>query len=656
MHDLLDISGFKPKTLQIHLCMAVRVFALTLFCFFIFFTSAMATSYVVDKGNTQCSDDGDGTSQQPFCTINTAAMKVVAGDNVTVKAGTYPEYIVLQQSGTSGAPITFAAAAGETVVISDQTNGFKLPGVSWITIDGFNVDNTSSTAVLLDSSANIVLRNNSISNADNHGIEIKACNDITIDTNDIADSLGYGIYARDSFNITLSNSHVSGSGLPFQGLVRKGVYFNNTVDSIISGNISESNTNTGIYLSNGSSNNQIINNTTYNNARVYVRAAPGIELRSSPNNIIEANISYINEDTGIQIYPGASNNLVVNNVSYNNGDHGIDVLNAPNNRIISNTVFNNLTSGINIEGSSTDTTIANNISVDNALNSPRTRGNIRVDNDAMQGTTLNYDLLFLSESGTMVTWGTTGYSSLSDFQTATTQETQGIEADPAWIDPGSANFRLNSSSPAIDSADASASGVLDRDQEMLPRVDDPDTTDTGKGPPVTYYDRGAYEFQAGNNAAPIVSITEPSDGATVSGQISIFAEASDLDGTIAGVQFKLDDNNLGNEDTSEPYSIVWDTNTVNDGQYTITALASDDENATTLSSPINISVANNIIQLSVIASDDAYIKQAKPNQNRGSSTKLWVDSSPNIYETLLKFYVTGIDNKQVTDAKLYCLR
>lgn len=631
-------------------------FAIALFSIFsgliVPFSTATAAFLVVDNGNAQCSDTGAGNTLQPFCSISAAATRAVAGDNVTVNSGTYQEHVELQQSGTSNSLITFAVASGDTVFVSGQTNGFELAGASWIIIEGFNIDNTSETGILLNGAANINLRNNDITNADKYGIEIKSSTDIVVSGNNVADSLGYGIYVRDSSEVTVSDNHVSGSGLPLKDFTKKGIYFNNTIDSSILNNISESNTNAGIYLSNSSLNNLIAGNITFENARVYIRAAPGIELRNSSYNTVEGNISYDNEDTGIQLYPGSHYNLIVNNLVYNNGDHGIDILNAANNRIINNTVYNNITSGINVEGSSSGATIANNISVDNAINSPRTRGNIRVDSTSVLNTTLNYNLYYLSQPDVMINWDKISYTTLSDFQVAIAQEAMGIEADPAWVSQETGDFHLNSSSPAIDSANASASGILDYDLDLLSRVDDPSTSNTGNGPPVAYYDRGAFEFQAGNNSPPSVTITEPSDNSTILGQISISANASDLDGTVLGVQFKVNGNNIGNEDTTVPYSMLWDSNTVADGQHTLTALATDDEGATTLSSLINISVTNNIIHLSIIASDDAYVKNTSPNSNKGSSSKIWVDSSPSIYEALLKFNISGIGSKQVTEAKL----
>ena len=77
-----------------------------------------------------------------------------------------------------------------------------------------------------------------------------------------------------------------------------------------------------------------------------------------------------------------------------------------------------------------------------------------------------------------------------------------------------------------------------------------------------------------DTTAPTVAITTPANGATVSGTIPIAANASDNVG-VAGVQFKLNGANLGAEDTASPYSIGWDTTTVADGSYTVSAVARD---------------------------------------------------------------------------------
>ncbi len=73
-----------------------------------------------------------------------------------------------------------------------------------------------------------------------------------------------------------------------------------------------------------------------------------------------------------------------------------------------------------------------------------------------------------------------------------------------------------------------------------------------------------------DTAAPTVSISAPANGATVSGSVTVSANASDNVGVV-GVQFLLDGVNLGVEDTSSPYSVNWNTAAAAIGTHTLTA-------------------------------------------------------------------------------------
>jgi parallel beta-helix repeat protein len=410
-----------------------------------------ATSYLyVDQNNPNATDGGPGSSAQPFKTIQAAATKATAGTTVVVYSGTYTEKVTVANSGTATAPIVFQAAAGASVTVTGQADGWYVSGKSYVTIRGFTVTKTSS----------------------------------------------YGIYVYGSSFITLDGNDVSYAGQPASGLTAKGIYISLTTDSTLIHNTVHNNTDSGIYLTNGSTRVDVNANTAFSNASQYVRQAPGIDLRSS-GNTVENNVSHDNEDSGIQLYPGGGNNLMVNNVCYNNGDHGIDDLSVTGNRIIGNSVYKNVTAGINVEGGSTGATVANNISVDNGINSPRTASNIRVDSNSTSGTALDYDEIFLSVAGQVeIIWGSNFYyqGQLASFVAATGQEKHGIEADPKWVSRGTGDFRLQAGSPAIDSANSGVSGWPSTDAAGNGRVDDPNTPNTGAGP-VLYADRGAYEFQ-----------------------------------------------------------------------------------------------------------------------------------------------------------------
>ena len=87
---------------------------------------------------------------------------------------------------------------------------------------------------------------------------------------------------------------------------------------------------------------------------------------------------------------------------------------------------------------------------------------------------------------------------------------------------------------------------------------------------------GPLSVAAGNNntvtaTGPVVSITAPAAGATVSGTVTLSANASAGTGlTIASVQFKVDNVNQGAPDTSSPYSISLDTTKLSNGAHSLT--------------------------------------------------------------------------------------
>jgi chitinase len=84
-------------------------------------------------------------------------------------------------------------------------------------------------------------------------------------------------------------------------------------------------------------------------------------------------------------------------------------------------------------------------------------------------------------------------------------------------------------------------------------------------------------------------LTAPANGATFTAPatITVDATASDADGTIARVDFYRDATLIGSDATS-PYSVTWSS--VPAGSYTLTAVARDNDGATTTSSARTVTV------------------------------------------------------------------
>ena len=92
-----------------------------------------------------------------------------------------------------------------------------------------------------------------------------------------------------------------------------------------------------------------------------------------------------------------------------------------------------------------------------------------------------------------------------------------------------------------------------------------------------------------DSTPPAVSMTAPADGATLSGSVAVSANASDNVGVV-GVQFLLDGTNLQSEDTTAPYSILWDTTSTSNTTHTLSARARDAAGNTVLSTPRTVTV------------------------------------------------------------------
>jgi parallel beta-helix repeat protein len=426
-------------------------------------SQSSATVYVVDNTAANCSDTGPGSAVQPFCTIAKGGQVALSGDTVLVRAGAY--------AGTSVNPansgVTFSANPG--VTIQGGPSAFVISGRSNVVVSGFTISGTSS----------------------------------------------YGISVSGGSSVTISSNTESYAGTPIANPA-SGIYLNNVAGGVVSNNVTHDNSAHGIYLNGSTTGVLVKGNTSYHNAYQYVRNANGID-DVAPGNTIIGNLTYDNEDSGINIYPGGNNALVAGNVSYHNGDHGIDDYNVSGGRLTGNTIYYNCTTGINVEGSGGNYLVENNISMNNATGAVinptpiainpstgqpyytnscnRRYGNIGIWDSVPATSSADYNLVYQSNgSSPEYVWAGVTYNTAQALYTATGQEAHGIFADPLFANPAAWNFQLTGSSPAIDSADSLASGEQSLDLLGNPRVDDTLVPNTGN-PAGSYYDRGAYEYQ-----------------------------------------------------------------------------------------------------------------------------------------------------------------
>ncbi len=100
-----------------------------------------------------------------------------------------------------------------------------------------------------------------------------------------------------------------------------------------------------------------------------------------------------------------------------------------------------------------------------------------------------------------------------------------------------------------------------------------------------------YAINISTNTPPTVSLTSPSDGDTsflAPASITLTASASDLDGSITAVVFRQGATLLATVQAPNAFTYAWKS--VGAGTYSLTAEATDDKGAKTISSPITVTV------------------------------------------------------------------
>jgi subtilisin family serine protease len=113
--------------------------------------------------------------------------------------------------------------------------------------------------------------------------------------------------------------------------------------------------------------------------------------------------------------------------------------------------------------------------------------------------------------------------------------------------------------------------------------------------------------QLPDGTAPTIALVTPTSGSVVRNTIVVTASASDNIG-VSSVMFLVNNQRIGNDDTTAPFEVTWDTTTVPNGSYTLAAVAKDAYgNATSTS--ISVTVANDAQAPSVAITSPASAAQ-----------------------------------------------
>lgn len=398
-------------------------------------TATGNTYYVAPAG----SDSSTGTVSAPLKTISAGIAKLVAGDTLYVRSGTYPSFVV-SKSGKAGSQLTISAYPGEMPVISGG-EGIRLKSASYVTIHGFDV--TASTGswngAIMASSGN------------NNLIEYNKIHDIS--TLDVS-----GILITDGSNNKILNNEVYNTG--YEGIritsttAQSGneIGFNKTYNNTIAMADGD-----GMGL-----NGPLLTGNYIHDNVVYGNADDGIDTWDSPNNRIIGNLVYSNgvgTGDGNGIKSGGSttggNNLVVRNIVYGNKVDGF-ASNGSGSKFYNNTSSGNGGDGFN-DGwrnagcKNCKSEFINNIGVNNG------RYNAYFSSDTL----LSHHNIWYSPASIKVNKGTT-YTTLAKLFAATTFDdpSKSKSLDPLFVNPSAGQFGLQSNSPAINIGDPTNPGQV----------------------------------------------------------------------------------------------------------------------------------------------------------------------------------------------------
>jgi hypothetical protein len=553
---------------------------------------ARAALFYVDGTAPKASDQNPGSREAPWRTIRKAASVLEAGDTCFVMPGIYEERIAPANSGRDGGPITFKAV-GQAVV-----RGFFLESRTHIRIIGFEITQTGSQnypAVLLLAAHDCEILDNHIHHTSMIGIFF----------NKRAPSNGVVVRGN-------RMSHIG--SVPGRELGQIAILVAGDGNRIEYNDISH----VADFTNAWGEKNVFRNNFFHDNSLgdfpdFLVKNPPGHhidglqyysdEVAPLKRTLMEANII---ADNGVSnahfvlmrnIHKHASSEFLFRrNVAVRNGAYAIMVESFPGLRVVHNTFVDMLYQMkvrprycIQIWNGSTGARILNNIFVRAARPDGIT---FMVDETSQPG---------FAAAGNLI------------FRSGRPAQRLGVYQDPLFASPGGDDYRLSHQSPAIDGgADLTTTtaagagtevpvgdtgyffagtgpdegeqiaigsgpqvrvlGVDDRNKRVL--IDREISWKAGE--PVRYAfagrapDIGAYEFRPAAKAGEVV-ISAPEDGATVSGPLTVRAEAGDPV-NVRFVVFSIDGIPVARI-TDPPYACSLDLSWAAPGEHALSATA-----------------------------------------------------------------------------------
>jgi hypothetical protein len=420
--------------------------------------------YVAPTGN----DDHSGNIDYPWRTVQKAADTLVAGDTVYIRAGTYHERVVPQNSGSAGQPITYAAYPGETVtidgtgvVVPEYSGLFDLAERDYIRVSGLRVIHSNYYGIVADTSSHVTIEYNYVYDTYSSGISSWSSNNIIVDGNEVVGACT-GPWQE---HISISNTDT------FE------VRYNHIHD-VMPGTEGKE----GLSVKDASSHGQVYGNHVYNlnHVGIYVDAEAehlfDIEVSQNRVHDIEAmGFSLASEQGGT-----LENIRLYNNIAYNNlvglwlsacciATHPFKDITIINNTFAYNG-RNGWGGGIGIEN-----TQMQNVVIRNNICSQNIYSQMAADPSILPELTVDHNLTDGDRDPEFEFYG------VGDL----------VDVSPSFVNPLMGNYHLRPDSPAID---------------MGSEIDAPADDFDGRARPLDGNDDGAAAYDIGAYETPFYSV------------------------------------------------------------------------------------------------------------------------------------------------------
>lgn len=152
----------------------------------------------------------------------------------------------------------------------------------------------------------------------------------------------------------------------------------------------------------------------------------------------------------------------------------------------------------------------------------------------------------------------------------------------------------------------------------------------------TYFTAKGWGLDNTDTQLPSVSITSPSNGATVSGAITVSADAADNIG-VTNVEFYADGKLIAT-DTSSPWSVSWNTSTESNGSHSLHAKAFDAASNSATSALVSVTVTAGVEDTTPPTTNLTFPTNGS---SVSSSVVLSATASDNLAVTKVEFFLDG---------------